>query len=544
MLSALPATDESGRPNDKECIYEKCRFFEREQRDCSLMMSSRAMLRVAEQLDGRPPGGGRDPGAATAITAESSGALAAEVARAVTAQAGPALAAEVARAVAAEVTPAVAALVQGPPRAAGGADAAAMREALREAQESAADRASILEAQIADLRQTLALALRDLESRIAARPEPAPQAAPAITESLTAVRVTVEEGFQALAARLDAAIAARPDPSSLGSDLASLRRALDEGFLTLATRLDSKAAGRAERAAGQESAALREAIEQGLKALTLRLEQQARAIAASVPVADQVRKDLAALSETQQRVAEKVLEEMSLVGLNSHRLEQTVAGMEKKVEKYVNDTGHIAQVLTLVKGETERTFAALRSINEGNRAVIKAIETQLQRDQSALAQRRKEEALQSNNRGVVLYYRGALDAAVEAFQKAVTLEPDYAEAHNNLGLALSKLGRAQEAVEAFQRALKLDPRMGEAYNNLGFLFHTAAQFERAVEMFGRAVETSADSSVAYTNLGNSFYRLKQPEKAVAAWRRALELDPMNENARRGLRMFEQDAGRN
>ena len=51
-------------------------------------------------------------------------------------------------------------------------------------------------------------------------------------------------------------------------------------------------------------------------------------------------------------------------------------------------------------------------------------------------------------------------------------------------------------------------------------------------------------TVAYTNLGNCLYKMKQPEKAVEAWRRALELDPMNENARRGLRMFQQDPANN
>ena len=82
--------------------------------------------------------------------------------------------------------------------------------------------------------------------------------------------------------------------------------------------------------------------------------------------------------------------------------------------------------------------------------------------------------------------------------------------------------------------------MGEVFNNLGFLYHTSAQFERAVEMFGQAIENAADTSIAYTNLGNSYYKLQQPDQALRAWKRALELDPMNENARRGLRMFQQD----
>ena len=74
--------------------------------------------------------------------------------------------------------------------------------------------------------------------------------------------------------------------------------------------------------------------------------------------------------------------------------------------------------------------------------------------------------------------------------------------------------------------------------------NTSGKFDRAVQMFGQAIQNSADSSVAYTNLGNSFYKMKQAEKAVEAWRRALELDPMNENARRSLRMFQQDPGNN
>ncbi|MCZ6695047.1 MAG: tetratricopeptide repeat protein, partial [Acidobacteria bacterium] len=58
--------------------------------------------------------------------------------------------------------------------------------------------------------------------------------------------------------------------------------------------------------------------------------------------------------------------------------------------------------------------------------------------------------------------------------------------------------------------------------------------------FGQAIENAADTSIAYTNLGNSFYKLQQPDRALQAWKRALEFDPMNENARRGLRMFQQD----
>jgi len=218
--------------------------------------------------------------------------------------------------------------------------------------------------------------------------------------------------------------------------------------------------------------------------------------------------------------------------------------LDKKMDRAADESLQISQLMMLVKGQAEKTHAALRTINEGNRSVIQAIETQLKRDQTDLARRAREEALECNNRGVALYYRGALEAALEAFRQAIHLLPEYAEAHNNLGLVLSRMGKESEAEQAFQEALRLDPAMSEVYNNLGFLYHTSSHYDRAVEMFGQAIQSSSDSSVAYANLGNSLYKMKQAEKAVGAWRRALELDPMNETARRSLRMFQQDSSNN
>ena len=225
---------------------------------------------------------------------------------------------------------------------------------------------------------------------------------------------------------------------------------------------------------------------------------------------------IATIVEVQQKVADRLLEEMSLLLARTQKNDQAMGEIAARLEHSAEDQRQISQ----------------------------ALEARSQKDQADLLARRRDEALVCNNRGVVLYYRGAFEAARDAFRKAIELQPDYPEGLNNLGLACSRLGQEQDAIEAFRKALTVDPKMSEAYNNLGFLYHTASQFDRAAQMFGLAIENAGDSSVAYTNLGNTYYAMRQSEKAVVAWQRAVDLDPMNEGARRGLRMFQQDAEAN
>jgi tetratricopeptide (TPR) repeat protein len=60
--------------------------------------------------------------------------------------------------------------------------------------------------------------------------------------------------------------------------------------------------------------------------------------------------------------------------------------------------------------------------------------------------------------GSALQDQGKLDAAVQSYEPALALKPDYAEAHGNLGTALVTLGRIDEACQCFERAVKLTPR--------------------------------------------------------------------------------------
>jgi tetratricopeptide (TPR) repeat protein len=430
MLSALKPVDDHGNPVNRECIYEECRFFDQQLRDCSLMVASQAMLDLSRR--------GAPAPAADAGTGE-------------------------------------------------------------------------------EMDRRLNAIRKDL-----------------LTSALE-VQGVVREAAQAILERLASGVpAASSGPAASRPDAAA-----SQELQALHQRL-----GSIERTVAGSSVALHRSLEEGLLAFSARLDTKAQGMSNSDAVVAQLLAQINALAQTQQKAVGRLLEEMAAAQASARRIDQAVAALEKGIARTTEDSLQVQQLLTLVKGQTEKTHAALRSITEGNRTVLQAIETQAQRDQADLGRRRQEEAEACNSRGVLLYYRGALEGSLQAFDRALELAPGFAEAHNNRGLVLSRLGRSDEAVTAFEEALRLDPGMGEVFNNLGFLYHARNEHEKAVEMFNQAVQGAGDSSIAYTNLGNSFYRLNQPEKAVSAWRHALELDPMNENARRGLRMFQQDAGSN
>jgi len=138
----------------------------------------------------------------------------------------------------------------------------------------------------------------------------------------------------------------------------------------------------------------------------------------------------------------------------------------------------------------------------------------------------------------------ALVEAVDYFQQAIELDPNFALAHADLAdsyawqvylgsLAPEEgLARAQAAAD---KALALDDQLGEAYNSLASIKQERRDFEGAEAMYRRALELSPNYKIAYYYYGdllNSF--MGRPEEALALHRKAAELDPLSAGIIRGV----------
>lgn len=70
-----------------------------------------------------------------------------------------------------------------------------------------------------------------------------------------------------------------------------------------------------------------------------------------------------------------------------------------------------------------------------------------------------------NNRGILKGKLGDFGGAVNDFNDAIRIKPDYAEAYYNRGVALYQTGKPADACEDWSRALKLNFRpAGDAIN--------------------------------------------------------------------------------
>jgi tetratricopeptide (TPR) repeat protein len=91
---------------------------------------------------------------------------------------------------------------------------------------------------------------------------------------------------------------------------------------------------------------------------------------------------------------------------------------------------------------------------------------------------------------------------LEAYGKAIELNPNDGATHNNYALALAKAKKFDEMKVELNKAAQLDPsKAGQYYYNLGALMVNAGQNDAAVDAFKKAVEVDPKHADSYYQLG-------------------------------------------
>jgi tetratricopeptide (TPR) repeat protein len=134
-------------------------------------------------------------------------------------------------------------------------------------------------------------------------------------------------------------------------------------------------------------------------------------------------------------------------------------------------------------------------------------------------------AIVFNARGVELMGSRRIGEALESYDRALALNPDFVEALNNRGNALRDLGRPDEALTSYDRAIVLQPLVAELFNNRGGAFADLKKFDDALIDYDKAIALRPFYPEALCNRGGALLELKRPQDSLAACDSALALVP-------------------
>lgn len=215
--------------------------------------------------------------------------------------------------------------------------------------------------------------------------------------------------------------------------------------------------------------------------------------------------------------------------------EQAVTLAQELIQK--RDLNTAAQLLNeaiLANPKLVDAYTARASLLADAKLYVRAIQ-----DMDAVIELQPENPKFLNTRGYFHLLLQNNDAAMEDFNKAIALDPKYAQPLNNRGLVrisqggfhkqsgeLDKVdGEFAKAVHEFNAALRIDPQYVDAHNNRGFALSLSKKYDESIVSFSKAIELNDEYVNAWNNRGQAQALAGRPEVAIADFSKAIELQP-------------------
>ena len=209
------------------------------------------------------------------------------------------------------------------------------------------------------------------------------------------------------------------------------------------------------------------------------------------------------------------------------------------------------------KSSSLRTREAAAALVRGSVEQAITLYTEALEDKSLPNDRR---ATILNDRGVAYSRRQQTKEAIEDFNRAIQLYPEYAAIYNNRGNVLLALGAVREALKDFDRAIVLAPGYAAAFSNRAGAYMRLGQVDRrssttrghpadadqrrppertracptcrqrphgAIRDFTRAVSADARFGAGYRSRAEAKLVIDRYDEAIEDFSRAIAFEPRN-----------------
>ncbi len=140
------------------------------------------------------------------------------------------------------------------------------------------------------------------------------------------------------------------------------------------------------------------------------------------------------------------------------------------------------------------------------------------------------EARELMDKGYSLTELGRLDEALQAYDRAIQLQPDYAWAWARKGRTLRLLSRYTEAIVCYDQALLIQPQYAWAHKGKGIVLERLGKPLDALECYRTATDIDPGDVWNWYNQADALHNMGRYDEAIRLLKQALKLDPAHPNS--------------
>ncbi|MDJ0505142.1 MAG: tetratricopeptide repeat protein, partial [Nostocales cyanobacterium LE14-WE12] len=129
------------------------------------------------------------------------------------------------------------------------------------------------------------------------------------------------------------------------------------------------------------------------------------------------------------------------------------------------------------------------------------------------------------NRGNARYDLGDKQGAIDDYNQALNIDPNYALAYNGRGNARYDLGDKQGAIDDYNQALNIDPNYAHAYNGRGCVRYNLGDIKGAIDDYNQALNIDPNYIHAYNNRVIALSDLQYKQGAINNSQKTLTVAP-------------------
>ncbi len=125
-------------------------------------------------------------------------------------------------------------------------------------------------------------------------------------------------------------------------------------------------------------------------------------------------------------------------------------------------------------------------------------------------------------KAMVFNIKGNFELSIATIRKSIQLDPLFAPGLFAYASILWMSGQFQEALDQYDKLEEISPHFPDAICHKGILYSALGNNEKAKDLFDEAVKVPGSEAFAYASLGNWYTDMKQPQKAEEYLKKLLE----------------------